>query len=224
LIFTQDPLNLSCYKLTASNPGQFYYNAFHVGTPLTPVTFTVTVPYPFVTQGANPIEVYDGAGFSTANGQTCFGTGTKILAASTTNLTLASYGVNPVVGVTTKTITVTVPGNVNDTGFVWLAIHLDYGLKGLSFGQNTTTLAATQCGGTTVLIPNNQPYAFSVSNGSTGSSSITSCNTFKKLPGIGGLVCNGLTTRMIAGVPAVLKDSLGNVLATSTTDQDGWYM
>ncbi len=223
LIFTQDPLNLSCYKLTASNPGQFYYNAFHVGDPAQAVTFTVTLTYPFVTQGANPIEVYDSAGFSTANGQTCFTPGTKILPLST-QVTLATYGANPVVGVTTTTITVPVPAAVNDTGFVWLAVHLDYGLKGLSFGQNTTTLAATQCGGTTVLIPNNQTYTFSVSNGSAGSSSIKSCNTFKKLPGIGGLVCNSVTTRMMSGVPAVLKDSTGKVLATGTTDQDGWYM
>jgi len=223
LIFTQDPLNLSCYKLTASNPGQFYYNAFHVGSPGEAVSFTVTLTYPFVTQGANPIEVYDSANFSTANGQTCFTPGTKILPGST-QVTLADYGANPVVGVTTKTITVSVPLAVNDTGFVWLAVHLDYGLKGQSFGQNTTTFAATQCGGPTVLIPNNQTYSFSVSNGSTGSSSIKSCNVFKKLPGIGGLVCNSVTTRMMSGVPAVLKDSTGKVLATSTTDQDGWYM
>ena len=38
------------------------------------------------------------------------------------------------------------------------------------------------------------------------------------------MVCNSVTTRMISGVPAVLKDSTGKVLATSTTDQDGWYM
>ena len=53
---------------------------------------------------------------------------------------------------------------------------------------------------------------------------ITSCNAFKKLPGIGGLVSSSVTTREMPGVPAALKDSTGKVLASGTTDEDGWYM
>ena len=210
---------MSCYKLTASNPGQFYYNAFFAGAG--PVTFTVTLPYPFVTQGSNPIEVYDNATVYTSNGQTCLTPGNKILADST-SVTLTNYGANPVVGLTTTTFTVTVPGSVS--GFVWLAVHLDYGLKGTAnYGQNTT-MDAVQCGNGTVVIMNNQQYSFLVSGGANDSSMITSCNAFKKLPGIGGLVSSIVTTREMPGVPAALKDSTGKVLASGTTDEDGWYM
>ena len=59
LIFTPDPQNMPCYKLTASNPGQFYFNLFYSGTPGEVETFKVTLPYPWVTQGARPVEVYD---------------------------------------------------------------------------------------------------------------------------------------------------------------------
>jgi PKD repeat protein len=49
------------YKLTATNPGQFYYNVFHVGDIVEGVPFSLNIPNPFETQGANPIHVYDGA-------------------------------------------------------------------------------------------------------------------------------------------------------------------
>src|SRR5262249_16711277 len=33
LIFTHDPRNAGCYKVTASNPGEFFYNMIYQGTP-----------------------------------------------------------------------------------------------------------------------------------------------------------------------------------------------
>src|SRR5262249_36953969 len=57
LIFTPDVNAPSTYKLNSSNPGQYYYNAFfNDGT--SPSTIHLTIPYPFVTQGATPIHVY----------------------------------------------------------------------------------------------------------------------------------------------------------------------
>jgi hypothetical protein len=47
------------YRLNASNPGQFYDNAFYVGTPGETVTMSIAVAYPFITQGANPIQIHD---------------------------------------------------------------------------------------------------------------------------------------------------------------------
>src|SRR5262249_49977238 len=55
LILTPD-MSPAIYKLTASNPGQFYYNVIYVGAGST--TVTLTIPYPFVTQGAVPLHVY----------------------------------------------------------------------------------------------------------------------------------------------------------------------
>src|SRR5204863_7669867 len=71
LIFTPDTQNAPCYKLTASNPGQFYFNFFYSGTPGHTEDFDVTLPYPWVTQGAKPVEVYDGVTINTSGGQTC---------------------------------------------------------------------------------------------------------------------------------------------------------
>jgi PKD repeat protein len=62
LIFTPDLNgNPNEYKIATTNPGQFYYNIFHVGEVSPDDPFTISVPSPFVTQGANPIHVYDGA-------------------------------------------------------------------------------------------------------------------------------------------------------------------
>ncbi|PYJ02766.1 MAG: hypothetical protein DME25_15285 [Verrucomicrobia bacterium] len=223
LIFTQDAQNMPCYKLTASNPGQFYYNIFYSGGASTvgqQVTFNVTVPYPWVTQGANPVEVYDGVTVTTGGGQTCLVPGTKILAGPQ-QVTLASYNPAAMGSTTTLTVTVRVPAS----GFVFLAVHLDYGLKGTSgFSQNTAA-DATACGNTArVLIPNNGLYTFSVGGGATDSASVASYNTFKKNPGIGGLVQSLRTTAPVPGANVALKDAKGALLLTGVTDQDGWYV
>src|SRR2546422_6631177 len=105
LIFTQDTQNMPRYKLTASNPGQFYYNAFYSAAPGSSVTFQVTLPYPWVTQGARPIEVYDGITVNTSGSQTCLVPGNKVLAGPQ-QVTLSSYGAKPVMGATTYTLNV----------------------------------------------------------------------------------------------------------------------
>ena len=120
----------------------------------------------------------------------------------------------------TLTVTVTIPS----TGFVFVAIHLDYGLKGsVGYGQNATS-DATACGKTTILVPNLHPYTFSVSGDANGSAIISSYNTFKKNPGVGGLAQSQTTTLSVAGATATLKDSKGGLLASGVTDQDGWYL
>ena len=51
------------FKLSGKNPGQYYYNAREMKecTPGEPEEFVIHVPYPFVTHGARPVHVYDGA-------------------------------------------------------------------------------------------------------------------------------------------------------------------
>ena len=44
--------------------------------------FTITIPYPYVTQGANPIHVYDGATVYSSGGQSCFQPGSGRAVAS----------------------------------------------------------------------------------------------------------------------------------------------
>jgi hypothetical protein len=81
LIFIQ---STGGYQLNASNPGQFYDNAFISGSSGDMVASTLTIPYPFVTQGNVPIHIYtrytitgtppmyDSSGKQTAPGTLCF--------------------------------------------------------------------------------------------------------------------------------------------------------
>src|SRR5207244_12225232 len=49
LIFIEDPANPATFQLTASNPGQFYYNGFYNGPPAITVSLAISIPNPFVT-------------------------------------------------------------------------------------------------------------------------------------------------------------------------------
>ena len=67
-------------------------------------------------------------------------------------------------------------------------------------------------------------YPFSYSHGLiTGSDSIQNVNTFKKIAGAFGQAVSQGTGGLYAGVAAKLSDSTGKVLATATTDKDGFY-
>jgi len=116
---------------------------------------------------------------------------------------------------------VTVPA----TGFVFLAIHLDYGLKSSTgYDQSGFGNAAVSGGPGTILIPNNQPYTFSVSGAAAGSATVSSYNAFKRNPGVAGLAQSQTTTLSVAGAKVQLKDAKGAVLVTGVTEQDGWYV
>jgi hypothetical protein len=58
-IFTQS----AAYGLTATNPGQFYYNVAIHGNPGETVNVSLQLPWPFVTQGNMPIHLYTGVDF-----------------------------------------------------------------------------------------------------------------------------------------------------------------
>jgi cysteine-rich repeat protein len=55
--FTPDVKNWPAYKQNATNPGQFYYNLIYDGK--VGDTLRIFIPWPFVTQGARPVHVYD---------------------------------------------------------------------------------------------------------------------------------------------------------------------
>ena len=63
---------------------QFYDNVFLGGTPGGLEELTIKVPYPWVTQGANAIQVHDTVSPTTINGKTCFVPGPDISSAFTT--------------------------------------------------------------------------------------------------------------------------------------------
>jgi hypothetical protein len=70
VIFTPDVQIWPGYKQNSTNPGQFYYNAIVIGPP-GPGSVTMSVPWPFITQGANPVHVYD-ANAVTIDNNYCF--------------------------------------------------------------------------------------------------------------------------------------------------------
>ncbi len=236
-IFTQDPMAFPSFKMTATNPGQFFYNVFYTGNPGDSVTFNITLPYPFVTQGANPVHGYNGVSTYTSSGQTCFTPGgeffvgsQQVILSDYTNGTYENlpYPTGDSVGTTSFNVTVTVPSS----GFVFLAIHLDYGLKG-TVGYGNSNNNAVQFGSISspplvYLVPDLADHTFLVGGAQTGSSTIENQNTFKKNPGVGGLVCQGPqpnclgSNTPVAGATIVLKKGITTV-GTGITDDDGWY-
>ena len=157
-IFTPDPQNHPYYKLNASNPGQFYDNVFLGGTPGGQEELTITVPYPWVTQGANAIQVHDTYTTTTINGKPCFVPGPDI----SSQFTISTNDENPVgqQNVSSsgrpiillndydydrhygETTLVTVEGKIPATGLIYVTIHLDYGLKGTGGYSKSTNNAS----------------------------------------------------------------------------------
>jgi hypothetical protein len=194
-------------------------------------TFIITLPYPFVTQGAQPIHAYDSVGIYNSAGQTCLTPG-NALYVSGDQVTLDDYGPNPVVGKTTYTFTETVP--LSALGYAYLNIHLDYGLKkagGYTFGGTSGKDAVACSGSSAIPIPDlqvdNLAYYFGYTIGSTivvTVPPVQSANDFNKNAGVGGLVTTSSTQNPVPGATAVLKDSKGNVLGNALTSSDGWYV
>jgi len=144
------------YTLGATNPGQYYWNVNVEGTPGTQKSVTLTLPWPFVTQGNMPVHVYDGVFFNPTT--QCYIPGHEV--ASVNNLVqLVTYinqtGNTPLMDVTsptdwgypytagpstltttsftptpTKFVTVTITFTMPATGFAYVNQHLDDGLKG----------------------------------------------------------------------------------------------
>jgi hypothetical protein len=79
------------YRLTSGDPASTYYNAILEGTPGSTVALNVQVPYPFVTVGAQTLQVYDGSSVGTNAGTGCFEPAGSALASSTTQVRLADY-------------------------------------------------------------------------------------------------------------------------------------
>lgn len=231
-LLNQDPQAWPSYRLNATNPGQFFYNVFATGNPGDTLTFNITLPYPFVTQGANPVHAYDGVTTTVVNNETCFLPGTSFYAGSQ-QVTLANYtngtyqnqvgGVNgdggDSVGTYSFPVTVTVPAS----GFVYVNVHLDYGLKGTAGYTNNGSGDAMSLDLLTVRIPQLADHTFSVSGAQTDDSMVENWNEFKKNPGVGGFSrLVDINGNPIAGATVTLKKG-STVLGTVLTDEDGWY-
>jgi hypothetical protein len=185
-------------------------------------TINFTLPYPFVTQGATPIHVYSSVTIQTVNGQTCLVPGTEIKN-STAGVTLASYtdtNHDNVVGFG-DTATVSVSFS-SPTNFAYANIHVDYGLKGTTNYSKNSTNDAIDATSLAIRIKDYQSYTFSETDGTPDSQTVSSRNTFKRDPGIAGLV-QTTTGDPRPGVAVEIWQGKTKY-ATLTTDADGWYL
>jgi hypothetical protein len=223
LIFTPDQPNSTStdprWKLNASNPGQIFFNAFAAGTPGTTETVTLTLPYPFVTQGANPVHVFDSVTV-VENGETCLTPGNPVTSsADPPTVALSDYGGG-------STIDVDVTFEFPSTGFAHITVHLNYGLKHLASKcrpDNKIDVNVTCDLPQSEDIDNHAPYTFSFSNGESGSATVENENVVKNDPGIAGLVTSAATGDPVAGAMVEIYNSSGRKLVTMYSDADGWY-
>ena len=239
LIFTPDMKYYTssnpAYKLSDSNPGQFFYNVFHVSS--SQETIQLEIPYPYVTQGANPVHLYGGLSVNQSGGYNCFAP-TNELASYASTVTLGSYtdtNTDGKVGYG-DVYRVEVPAKL---GFQYVNIHLDYGLEKtngwIKKGSNVTNNPTIYPALTGVAIVDNTPHKFQAKvngallNGSADT--VYNLNEFKQIRGFGGLVY--VKTGTIDGQPVYvalqgakvgLVGPTGSVLETMTTDGDGWYL
>jgi hypothetical protein len=235
LIYLQEPTAASAnnYRLNSSNPGQFYYNVFYAGTPGAEVTLDIEIPYPFVTQGAVPIQVHDGLGFTNEG---CYVPNPSLAgyAISSDGLNVSPSG-SPVILLgdyipkqAGSSKTVTVSGVVPDTGLLYVTIHLDYGLKkttswAMDLADAQAPYDALNAEFGEVL--GEQSYAFSYTNGGGGDTrNPKSFNEFKKNPGSAGTATQKDTGNPKAGVRVELRNPTGTVVQNSVTDSDGFFM
>ena len=135
-----------------------------------------------------------------------------------------------------QTFTVPLPS----TGYVYLNIHLDYGLKDATADADEdgnpdrytkdSNNNALLVGDYDITIPTNatHPFEFVAVDGgeSSDGDSVRNLNTFKKNVGVGGLVTAGDTPEVVApvdGASVTLFDPNGAMVDSVGTDEDGYY-
>ena len=140
LIFTPDAQIWPAFKITSTNPGQFLYNVFFEGEPGDTVEFSIDVPYPFVTQGSNPVELYEATTFETLeDGEICYEPLGDSIGVRPDTIALDDYASmtnTSTLVCDADSCTLKVSTTVPDSGFLHASVHLDYGLKGPQLDVN----------------------------------------------------------------------------------------
>jgi uncharacterized repeat protein (TIGR01451 family) len=228
------------YKITNTNPGQFYYNVFLTGNEGDPVDLSVTIPYPFVTHGAQPIHVYsdytvtgsEEAGYCLVPGTGAagftIGTATGVDGIQNYSPSGAEIIVLGDYSLAAQTTTVTVNGGTMPaSGTLVVTIHLDFGLKGTKEWTPVSGAAVGSGALTGVQLDPCEAYAFSFADVGLGLDDqqvVHSVNSFKKNPGFGAsIVLNSdLGATPLKGVKFEAWNAAGTTkLGEGFTDADG---
>jgi hypothetical protein len=220
---------------------------FVSGDPGDAVNLQIQVPYPFVTNGAVPIHAYSTFDIaSNGMGGFCTQPGTDVT--STFNISTAggnrSSSGAPVIlksdyspqqfGTNT---TVTVAGQIPSSGWTYVTIHLEYGLRGsepwYKAGETacSANVSSPPCpaSASNTSIPEPRTYTFSysgtVDSGSVGHTQTTqSINEFKKPAGFMGFVTSASTGDPVKSVKVQIYSPTNALLGTVYTDEDGYYL
>jgi hypothetical protein len=135
--------------------------------------------------------------------------------------------------------TVTVSGVVPDTGLAYVTIHLDYGLKKTSGWKNPGTSTLNPVTNTFILDMQNpsgfgsgavtihgyEVYNFARTVGSdTSTTDPSSYNEIKKFAGFLGIVTDADSEEPLESVTIKIYSPTNALLATLSTDEDGYYM
>jgi hypothetical protein len=203
LIFTPDVNgDPNLFKISATNPGQFYYHVFYTGPLTTSDAFSIELGEHFVTKGANPVHIYSSLNTDEYG---CLVPGEDI----TDDFTIVLGD------------TITVTPNAGMTGFFYINVHCDYGLKHTTGYEpqpyDTTDLSKANAVSDTEIIDDLTPYEFSVDGPVLNSQFIENRNVFKKIRGIAGYV-----TDFVSGVTITITGPDG-WSAVVITDDDGFF-
>ncbi len=236
----QNRMDLNDYIINSSNPGQLAYNVFLSGAPGASMDLSIQVPFPFVTQGANPVQVFDGArktggcfvAGAPVGGVTIASAGGHVSPAGNAVIFLSDYAVQNIGGTTSLHLTGTVPAS----GLAYVTIHLDYGLKRVSRWQQALDLTTLQgpdtnldgvpdgLGSGPIAIASPQPYGFGFDGGGgPHSSNPASCNKIKRNRGVNGSTLRTLTGDPVANVRVQFFGPTGALIATTNSDVDGFF-
>jgi hypothetical protein len=171
------------------------------------------------------MHAYDGVTIKQVNGRTCLVPSGEI-AHDSTQVTLADYkdtnGDGKVGFGDTASLSISFS---SPTGFAYVNIHLDYGLKGTTGWSKGGTNGNDAISGLVPALQTVKDYAtytFSETDGQPDSQTVSSRNEFKKNPGVAGLVQQIGTFAPIPNAQVVITGD--GKSTTVTADQDGWYM
>jgi hypothetical protein len=256
LIMIPDVQNYPAMKVVSSNPGQFALNVFYFasGNPGDVVSLTLAVPYPFTTQGANPVKAYSSVSIEPSAEEFCAASfipedEATITEVSGVPFTADSYFCNSA-GDPACFAKITVKVVIPDTPskLIYVKAHLDYGWKGmanLAQGPDGAAVdyAQYKLGIILPIIPNYTSFVFAADDqdfttidGDSiaslhGFDVVENMNVFKRNPGIGGLVRTEgelvgdiQTYNPVQNATVVLKREGTAVADSVTTDEDGFYM
>jgi hypothetical protein len=121
------------------------------------------------------------------------------------------------------TTAVTVSGTMPSTGWMYVTIHLDYGLLKTYSWERSGETAVNKGLGLKILEPQN--YIFSFTSGAvTDTETAQSVNEFKKVAGFLGLVTGDCPDGYEGVEIDIYKVGVEQPIGTTLTDEDGYYL